>query len=119
MLCRSRTKGDAHLSRTRLVRLLTAFCFCLVLFLIPLPDHGQLGGAEDLRSELARLTPGQESGPPANDQRSPPQYAISVESNLVVLDVLVSDEDGNILAGLKKGNFLILDIGAQSTTRSA
>jgi VWFA-related protein len=40
-----------------------------------------------------------------------PDYSISVESNLVALDVLVTDEDGNVLAGLKKGNFRVLDNG--------
>lgn len=36
---------------------------------------------------------------------------ILVESNLVVLDVLVTDEDGNVLGGLKKENFRLLDNG--------
>jgi VWFA-related protein len=40
-----------------------------------------------------------------------PNYSISVESNLVSLDVLVTDEDGNVLGGLKKENFRILDNG--------
>lgn len=40
-----------------------------------------------------------------------PDYSISVESNLVVLDVLVTDEDGNVLAGLKREHFRILDNG--------
>jgi len=38
-------------------------------------------------------------------------YSISVESNLVALDVLVTDEDGNVLGGLKKENFRVLDNG--------
>ncbi len=44
-------------------------------------------------------------------QSKPPEYSISLESNLVVLDVLVTDEDGNVLSGLKKENFRILDNG--------
>lgn len=44
-------------------------------------------------------------------QSKPPEYSIPVESNLVVLDVLVTDEDGNVLSGLKKQNFRILDNG--------
>src|SRR5690242_596034 len=40
-----------------------------------------------------------------------PDYSISVESNLVALDVLVTDEDGNVLGGLKKDNFRVLDNG--------
>ena len=37
--------------------------------------------------------------------------AIAVESNLVNVDVVVTDQDGNILTGLKKENFRILDDG--------
>jgi len=44
-------------------------------------------------------------------QSKPPEYSISLESNLVVLDVLVTDEDGNVLSNLKKENFLVLDNG--------
>lgn len=40
-----------------------------------------------------------------------PGSQISVESNLVLLDVLVTDEDGNVLGGLRKDNFRILDNG--------
>lgn len=47
----------------------------------------------------------------ADDQRKPPEYTFSVETGLVLLDVLVADEDGHILSGLKKGNFRILDEG--------
>ena len=41
--------------------------------------------------------------------------AISVETALVSLDVLVTDEDGLVLAGLKKENFRIFDDGKQQT----
>lgn len=44
-------------------------------------------------------------------QSKPPEYSISLESNLVVLDVLVTDEDGNVLGNLKKENFRVLDNG--------
>ncbi|HYL68640.1 MAG TPA: VWA domain-containing protein [Candidatus Limnocylindria bacterium] len=56
--------------------------------------------------------------PPTGQQQAPgkpneqaPQVAISVESNLVHVDAVVTDEDGNILTGLKKENFRILDDG--------
>ena len=39
----------------------------------------------------------------------PPQVAISVESNLVNVDAVVTDQDGNLITGLKKENFRILD----------
>ena len=80
----------------------------------------------------ALTTYAQESGPqgpPPADQPAPPkpptgqqqgagkpsdqapQVAIAVESNLVHVDAVVTDEDGNILTGLKKENFRILDEG--------
>ena len=51
--------------------------------------------------------------PPPAGQAAPagPEYTISVESALVNLDVLVTDEDGKVLAGLKKDNFRVLDNG--------
>jgi VWFA-related protein len=47
----------------------------------------------------------------SNDQIKAPQYKVAVESNLVALDVLVTDEDGNVLSSLKRENFRILDNG--------
>jgi VWFA-related protein len=44
-------------------------------------------------------------------EQQQPEYSMSVESPLVVVDVLVTDEDGNVLTGLKKGNFRVLDDG--------
>ena len=40
-----------------------------------------------------------------------PQYSLSVEAPLVVIDVLVTDEDGTVLSELRKENFRILDDG--------
>jgi len=47
---------------------------------------------------------------PANEQLQS-DAQIAVEAPLVLLDVLVTDEDGNVLSGLKKGNFRVLDDG--------
>ena len=41
-----------------------------------------------------------------------PGYSVSVESNLVNVDAVVTDNDGNIITGLKKENFRVLDDGA-------
>ena len=55
---------------------------------------------------------GVKSSPNATQQKAqPPELSISVQSNLVVLDVLVTDEDGNVLGSLKKENFRVLDNG--------
>lgn len=47
----------------------------------------------------------------AQAEQKQPEYSMSVEAPLVVVDVLVTDEDGNVLTGLKKGNFRVLDNG--------
>ena len=41
----------------------------------------------------------------------PPETSISVESNLVNVDVVVTDQDGDVLTGLTKSNFRISDEG--------
>lgn len=46
-----------------------------------------------------------------------PQYSFSVEVPLVVVDVLVTDEDGTVLSGLRKDNFRILDEGKPQVIR--
>jgi VWFA-related protein len=40
-----------------------------------------------------------------------PQIAISVQSNLVSIDTVVTDQDGNLVTGLKRENFRVLDNG--------
>jgi Ca-activated chloride channel family protein len=49
-----------------------------------------------------------QSGEEATDK---PEYSISVETALVSMDVVVTDQDGNVLTELKRGNFRILDEG--------
>ncbi|HUJ31751.1 MAG TPA: VWA domain-containing protein [Candidatus Acidoferrum sp.] len=44
-------------------------------------------------------------------QTPPPETQISVESNLVNIDAVVTDHDGNIVNGLKRENFRVLDEG--------
>jgi len=50
-----------------------------------------------------------DQAPPA--QGAPPQVSISVQSNLVNVDAVVTDADGNIVTGLKRENFRIMDEG--------
>lgn len=40
-----------------------------------------------------------------------PNVAIAVQSNVVNIDAVVTDQDGNIVSGLKRDNFRILDDG--------
>jgi VWFA-related protein len=55
------------------------------------------------------------SGQPQSPQKqapgSAPQSSISVESNLVNVDVVVTNQDGDVLSGLTKDNFRITDNG--------
>lgn len=51
------------------------------------------------------------SGPAQRPQEPPPQVAISVQSNLVTVDAIVTDQDGNLVTGLKRENFRVLDDG--------
>lgn len=48
-------------------------------------------------------------------EQKQPEYSMSVEAPLVIVDVLVTDEDGNVLTGLKKANFRVLDDGKPQT----
>lgn len=86
-------------------------CVSVFVFLLPVAKDMQFLSLADLQSEPALQLQTQEASPSATDQQKPPEYTISVESNLVVLDVLVTDEDGNVLSGLKRGNFRVLDNG--------
>jgi VWFA-related protein len=52
------------------------------------------------------------TGQPQGQQTPPPpQVAISVQSNLVTVDTVVTDQDGNLVTGLKRENFRVLDDG--------
>ena len=63
-------------------------------------------------AQPAPPAPGQSQGKaPAAQAPPPPQVAISVQSNIVNVDAVVTDHDGNIVTGLKKENFRILDEG--------
>ena len=48
---------------------------------------------------------------PPPKQQAPPPVAIAVQSNLVNVDAVVTDNDGNLVTGLKRDNFRILDEG--------
>jgi VWFA-related protein len=62
-------------------------------------------------SQPAPPAPGQSQNQKQPTAAPPPQVAISVQSNLVTVDCVVTDQDGNIVNGLKRENFRILDDG--------
>lgn len=47
--------------------------------------------------------------PPAAQQHQQPQYSLTVQSNIVQVNTVVTDQDGNILTDLKQQNFRIFD----------
>lgn len=53
----------------------------------------------------------QKSEPPSHQTPPPPQTSISVESNEVNVDVVVTNEEGDILNGFQRQNFRVLDNG--------
>ena len=67
--------------------------------------------AESPPSPLLQRPANRRAKAPANQPPPPPQVAISVQSNMVNVDAVVTDQDGNIVTGLKKENFRILDEG--------
>jgi VWFA-related protein len=63
-------------------------------------------------TEPAKPPTGQQQPATAGQPQSQaPQTAISVTSNLVNIDAVVTDFDGNIIQGLQKQNFRVLDDG--------
>lgn len=58
-----------------------------------------------------QLPPPQQSG----QAQQPPQYTLSVQTQVVNVDVVVTDDNGNPIPGLKQENFKILDDGAPQT----
>src|SRR6202050_4604693 len=53
---------------------------------------------------------GQQQSPQAGQpQNQTPQTSIAVESNVVNIDAVVTDQEGDILTNLKKENFRVLD----------
>ena len=65
---------------------------------------------------FAQQQEGQQKPAPAPQQeQKQPQYSISVEAPLVNVDAVVTDQDGNIVTGLKKENFRITEDGVPQT----
>src|ERR1700751_4299784 len=72
-------------------------------------QEGPAKPAPAQQPEPPKQPTGQQNGPQA--QAPAPQVAIAVESNVVNIDAVVTDHEGNIVTGLKKENFRILDEG--------
>ncbi len=74
----------------------------------------QEGPAKPPPAQQPGAAPPQPAGqqqPASAGQAQPqaPQVAITVQSNVVNIDAVVTDQDGNIITGLKKDHFRVLD----------
>ena len=77
------------------------------------PASAQTEGPQRPAPGQQQQNPAPSQPPPAQPQDSgQPNYAISVTVPVVNVDVVVTDNDGNYLSGLKKENFRITEDGA-------
>jgi VWFA-related protein len=65
--------------------------------------------------EIAALGQSKDKQPPAPEPQTAPGFSISVTVPVVSVDVVVTDNNGNYLTGLKKENFRISEDGAVQT----
>ena len=86
----------------------------LGIFAMAVPAWAQVEGPQPPAPAQQPQPPKAPTGQPQG-QKQPPvgstQAAIAVESNLVDVDAVVTDRDGNLVTGLKRENFRILDNG--------
>jgi VWFA-related protein len=100
-------KNPIEGSKRKAVRVAVGLMTVSVLALACAIVHAQ-GQPGPVRPPAGRQLP---QPPPDQTGKNAPSPVISVETALVSLDVLVTDEDGLVLAGLKKENFRVLDEG--------
>src|ERR1700733_8626785 len=77
----------------------------------PSPNREPAPPAAPVPGQSQGQAPGKPRGQAPASQPPQPQIAISVQSNIVNVDAVVTDQDGNLVTGLKKENFRILDDG--------
>lgn len=94
----------------------------LVIALLGIPPQAfiafarqQQGPQPPAPAEPEPATPPSGKKQQAPGQNGPPsaQSEITVQSNLVNIDVVVTDQDGNIVTGLKRENFKVTDTGVE------
>jgi VWFA-related protein len=71
------------------------------------PQQAPPQQTEPVKPPTTSAPSGQQKAP----ENPPPQIAISVQSNLVTVDTVVTDQDGNLVTGLKRENFRVFDNG--------
>lgn len=70
-------------------------------------EQGPTKPAAPQQQEPAKPPTGQKND--QGDQQKAPQVTLAVETNLVNIDAVVTDNEGNPITGLKKENFRVLD----------
>ena len=102
--------GDQLCARATCL-LTVVLCMFLALLFVPGANCRQDSTSPKTRLSVKGGPRIQETDVPSPDQERPIAPPVEVESNLVLLDVLVTDDNGTVLSGLKRDNFRILDNG--------
>ena len=85
----------------------------LIIGAVPRGTRGQQGPQAPAPAEQPQQ-PAPPSGLPQKQQTPPPpQTTIAVQSNIVNVDAIVTDQDGNLVTGLQRENFHLFDNGQQ------
>jgi VWFA-related protein len=85
----------------------------LVIGAVPRGVRGQQGPQTPAPDQQPQ-PPAPPSGLPQKQQTPPPpQATIAVQSNIVNVDAIVTDQDGNLVTGLQRQNFHLFDNGQQ------
>jgi VWFA-related protein len=80
----------------------------MLLWILP------IGLMVGLAAPLQAFAAPQQEGPvkpPQAQQQQQPQYSLTIKSQVVQVNTVVTDQDGNIVTGLKKENFRVTDNG--------
>lgn len=78
----------------------------VILFGVALPQLQMTVNCPIAQAQTPKVGAGTEPGPPKITDRP-----YKIDATLVNVDVMVTDDDGRILTGLKRGNFQVLDNG--------
>jgi VWFA-related protein len=85
------------------------------LILPPMAGRSLAAQQESGPQKLPEKQTPQASAAKPQPQNQQPQYSISVASNTVNLDIVVTDQAGDVITGLKKLNFKVFDGGQEQT----
>src|SRR6202045_2548653 len=102
--------------------ILTTVLLGILAAAVLLPLGTRLVSAQSPAGPQGGTGPQQQGAPPVEPKPAPPQQkppeagaSISVEVPVVTLDVIATTQHGDLLTGLKKENFRIIDDGAPQT----